>query len=185
LDRTWKLLGSRILGRFPIFTVRADRSVSPSTGYEKEWTILEASDWVNVIPVTPEGRILLIRQFRPGTRELTIEIPGGAVDPEDRDTEAAARRELREETGCEADRFELLGTVTPNPATQTNRCHTYLASGARHLAEQSLDPGEEIEVFEADPNDVREMLLDGRITHALVVAAFHWLALRRDGKPER
>lgn len=178
----WKLLDSRVVVRTPIFTVRAERSVSPASGYEKEWTILDADDWVNVIPVTPEGRIVLIRQYRPGHRAYTIEIPGGAVDPGDPDGAAAARRELREETGYKADRFALLGTVEPNPAFQTNRCSSYLATGARRVGPQEPDPGEEIEVFEADEAEVSRMLRDGRIAHALVVAAFFWRALR--GSPE-
>jgi 8-oxo-dGTP pyrophosphatase MutT (NUDIX family) len=183
VDRPWKIVSSERRARFEIFSVRADRSVSPDTGFEKEWTILETPDWVNVIPRTPEGKIVLIRQYRPGTGRHTVEIPGGAVDPEDGDPMEAARRELLEETGYRAVRLVHIGTVEPNPAFQTNRCHTYLAEGAVRIAEQDPDPGEEIEVLEAGEAEVRRMLADGTITHALVVAAFFWHALRGGAAP--
>ncbi|MFH1679443.1 MAG: NUDIX hydrolase [Candidatus Eisenbacteria bacterium] len=179
MRRKWTVVCSEARGRFPIFSVRVDRSVSPDTGYEKEWTILETNDWVNVIPVTPEGRIVLIRQFRAGTGSYTIEIPGGGVDRGDRSAEEAAGRELREETGYLAAGFTRIGTVEPNPAFQTNRCHTYLARDVVPDGAQNLEPGEEIEVFEADENEVRRMLREGEIAHALVVAAFFWYELHR------
>lgn len=178
MDRDWKILGSREAGRFSIFSVRFDRSVSPETGFEKEWTVLESADWVNVVPVTPEGEIVLIRQFRHGTRTYTVEIPGGGVDRADRDAAGAARRELREETGYVAERVVPIGTVEPNPAFQTNRCHTFLAENVVLRGGQSLDPGEEIEVFLAAEDEVERMIREGEIMHALVVAAFYWYKAR-------
>lgn len=179
----WRRLRSEPLGDFKIFTVRRDRIVSPRTGEEHDFYVLDGCDWVNVIPVTPEGNLLLIRQYRHGTEETTVEIPGGGVDPGDAGTIAAARRELLEETGHAADRWTGLGFVHPNPAIQSNRCWTYLAEGCRRVAAPKFDPGEDIEVFEAAPGEVRAMLRDGRISHSLVVAAFsRWEAFPRDGR---
>ncbi len=176
MNGDWKKIGSRKAGDFSIFSIRMDRSVSPRTGFEKEWTVLESCDWVNVIPVTPEGRIVLIRQLRHGTGAMTVEIPGGGVDREDSDGAVAAARELREETGYEAASITRIGIVEPNPAFQNNRCHTYLARDVVLAGTQQLDPGEEIDVFLADEGEVWRMIREGEIAHALVVAAFFWYA---------
>ena len=168
----WRRLRTEPLGDFRIFTIRRDRIVSPRTEEEHDFYVLDGCDWVNVIPVTPEGNLLLIRQYRHGTGEVTVEIPGGGVDPRDDGPLHAARRELLEETGYAADVWKELGFVHPNPAIQSNRCWTFVAEGCRRVAAPKFDPGEDIEVFEAAPDEVRAMLRDGRITHSLVIAAF-------------
>jgi 8-oxo-dGTP pyrophosphatase MutT (NUDIX family) len=168
----WRRLRSEPVGDFRIFTIRRDRIVSPRTGEELDFYVLDGADWVNVIPVTEEGNLVLIRQYRHGTEATTVEIPGGAMDPGDESPLAAARRELLEETGHAAVEWSDLGWVHPNPAIQSNRCWTFLARGSRRVAAPRLDPGEDIEIFEAAPDEVRAMLKDGRITHSLVVAAF-------------
>jgi ADP-ribose pyrophosphatase len=169
---SWRRLRSEPLGDFKIFTIRRDRIVSPRTHEELDFYVLDGADWVNVIPLTEEGNLLLVRQYRHGTEETTIEIPGGGVDPADESPVAAARRELLEETGHAAERWKDLGFVHPNPAIQSNRCWTFVAEGCRRVAPPRLDPGEDIEIFEAAPDEVRAMLKDGKITHSLVVAAF-------------
>ena len=168
----WRRVRSEPLGDFRIFTIRRDRIVSPRTQEELDFYVLDGADWVNVIPVTEEGNVLLVRQYRHGTEETTIEIPGGGIDPRDGSPLAAARRELLEETGYTAEAWRDLGYVHPNPAIQSNRCWTFLAERCRRVAAPQFDPGEDIEVFEAAPDEVRAMLRDGRITHSLVVAAF-------------
>ena len=168
----WRRVRSEPLGDFRIFTIRRDRIVSPRTQEELDFYVLDGADWVNVIPLTEDGNVLLVRQYRHGTEETTIEIPGGGVDPRDDSPLAAARRELLEETGYAAPEWRDLGFVHPNPAIQSNRCWTFLAQGCRPVAAPQLDAGEDIEVFEAAPDEVRAMLRDGRITHSLVVAAF-------------
>ena len=168
----WRRLHSEPLGDFKIFTIRRDRIVSPRTEEEHDFYVLDGSDWINVIPVTPEGRIVLVEQYRHGIEAFTLEIPGGAIDPRDASPRDAARRELLEETGYTAEAWESLGFVYPNPAIQSNRCHAFVARGCRRAAEPALDPGEDITILEADPAEIREMLRDGRISHSLVVAAF-------------
>ena len=176
----WRRLRSEALGDFKIFSIRRDRIVSPRTQEELDFYVLDGSDWVNVIPVTAEGNLLLVRQYRHGTEQTTVEIPGGAMDPRDETPLAAARRELLEETGYAADAWTELGFVHPNPAIQSNRCWTFVAGNCRRVAAPKLDPGEDIEILEAAPDEVRQMLADGRITHSLVVAAFaRWEPFRR------
>lgn len=168
----WRRLGSEPLGDFKIFRIRRDRLVSPRTEEELDFYVLDGSDWINVIPVTDEGNLVLVRQYRHGTEETTLEIPGGGIDSRDANPLAAARRELLEETGYAADSWTDLGFVHPNPAIQSNRCWTFVARGCRRVGAPQLDPGEDIEIVEAAADEVRAMLRDGRITHSLVIAAF-------------
>lgn len=181
----WKKLNSRQLADYRIFTVRQDKSVSPRTGREHDFFVLDATDWINVIPVTPEGKVVLIHQFRHGTGQVTLEIPGGMVDDEDGDPAAAARRELLEETGYAAGDIIHIGSVDPNPAFLNNQCHTYLALDARRVQPPQFDGAEDIAVEEYDLAEVADLIGNGRITHALVVAAFYHLDRYRDKLPGR
>jgi 8-oxo-dGTP pyrophosphatase MutT (NUDIX family) len=173
----WKLVASSSTLETRIFTLKQHVSRSPTTEREATFQVLDAPDWVNVIALTPDGNVLLIRQFRHGTGEVTVEIPGGTVDPGESPL-GAARRELQEETGFEAGRWEPLGVVEPNPAFLTNRTHTFLAHDARRTGPQRPDDNEEIEVEMFPLERVPELLRDGTIRHALVMCAFAHLALR-------
>jgi ADP-ribose pyrophosphatase len=139
-----------------------------------------APDWVNVVAVTARGEIVLVRQFRHGTGRTTLEIPGGAVDPEDRSPLAAAKRELREETGYAARRWTKIGIVDPNPAFQTNACTTFLAGDAFPAGDADPDEGEDLEVVLVSPRRLGALVRRGTIRHALVIAALHWWRIRRE-----
>ncbi|GAB4366569.1 MAG: hypothetical protein Kow00128_10190 [Deltaproteobacteria bacterium] len=172
MQRRWTLLASRKRFSDRLLSVHHDRYRLEGNGRAGDFTVIRTSDWINVIPVTPEGNLVFIRQFRHGIREVTLEIPGGAIDRRDPDPRAAAERELREETGFAASRWEPLGFVTPNPALQNNRCHTFLATGARRAGEPCPDPFERIEVVTLRPAEAAAALRDGTVTHGLVLAAF-------------
>src|SRR5512139_2227856 len=144
MQTLWTLLHSTRKFSDRLIAVDHDQYRLEETGRTNDFTVIRTSDWINVIPVTGEGNLVFIRQFRHGIRETTLEIPGGAIDAADRDPRAAAERELREETGFEAAEWESLGFVTPNPALQNNRCHTFLATGAYRAGEPSFDPYERI-----------------------------------------
>jgi 8-oxo-dGTP pyrophosphatase MutT (NUDIX family) len=146
--------------------------MSPRTHEQHDFYILESGDWVNVIPLTSDGRVVLIRQYRHGIQQITLEIPGGIV--ENRDTpEAAARRELMEETGYRESEMIHLGTVHPNPAFLNNRCHTFLAKDVVRAGEQLQDDKEDIEVLLRPIGDIPRLIREGLITHSLVLAAFY------------
>ena len=172
--KKWPRLGSEIVGDYRIFRLRRDRAHSPHDGREFQFYVLEAPDWINVIPLTPEGKVVLIRQYRHGTEEISLEIPGGMVDEEDGSPAATARRELLEETGYAAEEVIPIGRVAPNPAFLDNCCHTFLARNARPIAEPQFDGAEYIELELVDLDEIPALITGGRITHALVVAAFYY-----------
>jgi len=170
--KPWEVLSSEWDRTYRVFHLRTDRARSPRTGKDHRFYVLESTDWVNVIPLTPAGEVVLIRQYRHGTRENTLEIPGGLVEPGDA-PEDAARRELAEETGYRSRGMTCLGYVHPNPAILNNRCHTFLARDVFPDGGQAQDDKEDIEVLIRPLSDVPRLIRENRITHALVLAAFY------------
>lgn len=181
--KNWQKLESEIKGHFRIFTIRQDQSRSPRTGNTHNFFILEAKDWVNIIPITSEGKVVMIHQYRHGIEAVTLEIPGGEADPEDSSPAAAAERELLEETGYAVEVVIPIGKVTPNPAFLDNHCHTFLALGAKKVTTPQFDGSEDIAVQEIDLADIPSLVQNGRITHALVIAAFYHLDHYRQQNP--
>jgi 8-oxo-dGTP pyrophosphatase MutT (NUDIX family) len=150
------------------------RRRSPHTEREHDFTRLLCPDWVNVIAFTaPEkgGELLLVEQFRHGIDASTLEIIGGVCDAGE-DPAHTARRELMEETGHAAGSWQSLGSCTPNPAVQNNRCHFFLALDCTAVAGLDLDPSEELRVWAASWAEAEALLRDGVMDHALVMAAF-------------
>ncbi len=150
-------------------------SSSPRTNLEHEFYVLECTDWVNIVPLTEGGEVVMVRQYRHGTRGFTLEIPGGMVDPTDANPAEAAAREMLEETGYRAGKVEHLGSIAPNPAIQANRCHSYLATGLTHVGEPNMDGTEDIEVVSMPLSEVPGSIARGEISHALVVVAFTFM----------
>ena len=146
------------------------RRRSPHTDLPHAFYRLQGPDWVNVVAFTTGGELLVVEQFRHGIDEATLEIPGGSCDPGEAPLESA-RRELREETGFEAAEWISLGHCTPNPATLTNRCHTFLALGCRPAGALELDSAEELRVWACAWAEWEGLLKEGRIHHALVLTA--------------
>lgn len=171
----WLRVATVLKGDYEIFRVRRDVRRSPRTGQEHPFHLIEAPDWVNIVPVTREGRLVMVEQYRHGTDRITLEIPGGVMDASDDSPHAAARREMIEETGFDSDQIEYLGVVAPNPAVQTNQCYSFLARNVREVELQTLDHAEDIIVRLIDRDDVPGLIEDGLISHALVVAAFYLL----------
>src|SRR5258708_3785385 len=132
--RKWRRVGEEPVGSFRILDV-VKVALEDAAGKPRgDAFTVRCNDWCNVIAVTPGGEVVLVWQYRFGTESLSLEIPGGVIDAGE-DPEHAARRELREETGYEADGFELLLIIEPNPAIQSNRCYTFVAHGARRTAQ--------------------------------------------------
>jgi len=149
---------------------RFDLLTNPRTGKNLRRVVLETPDWVNIVALTPERRLLVVRQYRFGSASVTTEIPGGMVDPGE-SSEQGARRELREEAGYTSDRWTYLGAVEPNPAIHDNLCHHWLAEDVRKTHDLDLDPGEDIVVGTLSFDEVRAGVADGSIRHSLVLTA--------------
>jgi 8-oxo-dGTP pyrophosphatase MutT (NUDIX family) len=180
----WPLQSREKLADFRVFRVRRDLSRNPRTGEDREFVVLEGCDWVNVVALTREGELVLVRQWRHGTGGETLEIPGGSVDPGDPSPLAAAKRELREESGYASDDWTGLGWVHPNPAIQENRCHSFLARGCVKEGEPQPDGGEDLSVELLDASAADELVRSGAITHALTLVAFHlWRLSGRGAEP--
>ncbi len=173
----WPVVSREALGSFKVFSVRREILRSPRTGLPHPFYVLDCPDWVNVIALTDRNEVVLVRQFRAGTRTVTLEIPGGGVETHDGSALVAGRRELREETGHVARSWKRLGVVEPNPAILSNRCTTYLAKGCRPVGELIPDEGEDLAVELVPLARIPGLIRRGAITHSLVIAAFHFLSL--------
>ncbi len=165
----------------PIFTLLRQPTPIPWLGREQDFYVLRAPDWINVLPITAEGQLVCVRQYRVGTAEFSLEIPGGMVDPEDPDPRAAAARELLEETGYSSETWQRLGSCDPNPAIQTNAHHAFLALDCRRVAAPRPDSSEQLEVQLIPIAAVEAHVLRGEISHALVLAALYWYGLWQQG----
>jgi len=174
---SWRRQSSEIIADCRVFQVRRDVSVSPHRGSEHDFFVLESADWINIIPLTADDEVVMIEQYRHGSEEVTLEIPGGMVDAGE-SPNAAAAREMFEETGYAATSDVIaLGKVRPNPAIHNNWIHTFLARDVDLRQKPVIESTEHTVVRLIPLADVPALIVDGTINHALVVVGFHWLSL--------
>ena len=175
--KPWKKVGSKPLGDYRIFTVRADLAISPRTGAQHEVFVIDCVNWVNVIAVTPENDLVMVEQYRHGSNSIELEIPGGMMDPCDTSPILTGLRELREETGYENQSGEakIIGEILPNPAIMSNTCYTVMVENCICKHDTMFDTGEDLVTRLVPIAEIPELMAQGKIRHSLVaVALFHF-----------
>lgn len=168
-DRKWEILGSEYLFRRPWLTVRKDCVKLPSGQVNDEFYVLEYPDWVNVIAITKDGEMVMVRQYRHALGVTEYELCAGVMEEGETPLQAA-RRELMEETGFGGGEWTEYMTICANPSNHTNLAHTFLAIGVEPMSEQHLDDTEELTCHLLSQQDVFDMLQRGEILQALMAA---------------
>jgi ADP-ribose pyrophosphatase len=175
--KPWQKVSSQAVGDFRVFTLRSDRVVSPRTQATHDVYVLECPNWVNVIALTPDRHLVMIEQYRHGSKTVELEIPGGMMDAKDASPTAAGLRELREETGYAGERPRLIGQIFPNPAIMNNTCFTVMVENCRCLHPVQFDHGEDLITRLVPIPDLPQLVAAGRIKHSLVVVALYFYEL--------
>lgn len=170
LESIWRYQRTQEGEDLTLFQARFDWYVNRRNEQRIRATVLDAPDWVNVVALTPEGEVVIVKQYRFGTRSVTSEIPAGIIE-EDETSQAAARRELREETGYTSHSWTALGYVEPNPAFFNNKCYMWLARDAHPSHPPQLDVGENIHTVTLDRASLAKEIQEGRLRHSLAIAA--------------
>ena len=179
IPKKWELIEERLHAKCRIFEVRSQHFKHPKDGREGDFYVLKTSDWVNVLALTAEKEIVMVRQFRYGSRELSLETPGGVIEKGE-DPVVAGLRELREETGFAGGSARLLSECRPNSAILSNRCHFVLAENVKKVAEVDFDPNEEIETVLMPIAEISDRVRSGEISHSLALNAIFNLFLEKD-----
>ena len=179
----WQKVSSKPVGNFRVFNIRSDLAISPRTGKEHDFYVIESVNWVNVVPVTTEDKVVMIEQYRHGSNTVELEVPGGMMDPEDTSPLEAGLRELREETGYEGTQAEVIGQIYANPAIMNNTCYTVLVRDCELKHSLQLDHCEDLAVTLVDPSEIPGLVKQGRIGHSLVVVALYHFEMWRRSLP--
>jgi len=179
--RPWEIIRSKINGDFRIFKIRTDTKVSPRTGKEHDFYVLDSVNWVNVIAVTPDRQLVMVEQYRHGSNTVELEIPGGMMDAGETDPVATAVRELREETGYAGGNARLLGKIHSNPAILSNVTYTVLIENCRLQHGVEFDSGEDLITRLVPVTEIPQLVAGEKIGHSLVVVALYYFDLWQRG----
>jgi 8-oxo-dGTP pyrophosphatase MutT (NUDIX family) len=175
--KKWDIIDRHAALDYGLFKIWKKQARSPRTGDINEVLSIEFPHWVMTAALTPEGEIVMVRQYRHGSEEICLELPGGLVDAEDVSPEEAARRELLEETGYLAEEMIKLGECHPQPAILSNQCYFYLAENVEKVGQSNLDAGEDIDIVLVPSHEAAAMLERGEITNGMVqLALLHFSA---------
>lgn len=165
----WKILSSEYLFKETWFTIRKDICETPEGKIISPYYVYEFPAWVSALAITEDNRVVMVRQYRHAIQETILEIPGGCVDNTDLNFQEAIARELLEETGFQFKNYYYLGKISPNPSTNTNWMHMFLATGGKKVKQQQLDHNEEIEVVIMEMEQLKQMIEQNQIVQALHV----------------
>jgi ADP-ribose pyrophosphatase len=179
--KPWQKISSKFIGDFRIFKLRSDFKISPRTGKEHDFFVLDSVNWVNVIAVTPDRQLVMVEQYRHGSNTVELEIPGGMMDAGETDPVATAVRELREETGYAGENARLLGKIHSNPAILSNVTYTVLIENCRLQHGVEFDSGEDLITRLVSVAEIPKLVADEKIGHSLVVVALYHFDLWQRG----
>jgi 8-oxo-dGTP pyrophosphatase MutT (NUDIX family) len=176
--KSWLTKKEELLANLRIFNAKMITRENPLSGVDGKFTVLDSPQWVNIIPITKQNEVILVKQYRHGTDEITLEIPGGLIE-KDEDPRLAGERECLEETGfaSESDAI-LLGKNRPNPAFLNNYCYSYVWFDCELKQKQNLDIHEDIEVVTVPLKEINNYIIDGKIDHSLVLTAFFFYGMK-------
>ena len=178
--RDWPVISREQVGDFRLFSLTKKKVRSPRTGEIREVQALQFPDWVLILALTPQEEVVMVRQYRHGTEQVCLELPGGLVDPGDHSPELSARRELLEETGYQANEITLVGECCPQPAIMTNKCLFYLAQNVVRVQTQNLDAGEDIEILVIPLKEIPAKIREAEIDHGMVLLAFFFFWMKQE-----
>jgi ADP-ribose diphosphatase len=170
MQKSWEVIRSEQGPNLVLFQTRCDWVKNPRNAKSMKAMILESADWVNIVAVTPEKKVVVVKQFRFGVAKTTVEIPAGLIDKGET-PEQAAMRELKEETGYTTAAWQYLGWFESNPAFLNNVCHLWLALDVVKTHSAQLDEGEDISVTELSLEEVRREIQQGNMRNSLTVLA--------------
>jgi ADP-ribose pyrophosphatase len=178
----WQIKSSKNIVKDRWISLRSDQCILPNGKLIEPYYVLEYSNWVNIVPITKNNEIVMIRQYRHGINDTILELPCGSIEPYDKFPLEAAKRELLEETGFGSDDFIRLCKLSPNPANHTNFSFSFIALNTVYLQSQNLDETEQIEVVILPIQEVKTMLENNKIIQSLHASAlfyaFDYLAHR-------
>ncbi len=172
-DLRWKMLSSQYVFRDRWFQARADKCQFPDGRIIEPYYVVEVPNWCNVIIVTKDERVILVRQYRYAADLTTYELPGGIIE-KDEEPVHAAKREMEEETGYTSDEIDFLMQVSPNPALNNNTAYFYLARNAYPITHsKSMDPFEDIDVYSLSKPAIIQLLKENKMQHGVQVGPLY------------
>ena len=168
----WKVLESTPLFSSGLFKLKSDKCELPDGRIMPRYYVMDFPDWVNILPITADGEVILIKQYRHASQKMHLEIPGGSLDPKLNESNLeGAKREMLEETGYDSARVELVASQYPNPALQSNQMHTYIAYDCVKTQLQKFDEFEDLSLYFCSMEELEAHLLQGDIDHSLMVSS--------------
>ena len=176
LPSKWTIVQDEVYANCRIFEVHKRKMVRDSDQKEGDFYVIDSNDWVNVLALTSNQEIILVRQFRYGTQNYSLEPPGGVIEKGE-DPIFAGKRELLEETGFSGTNPKLIGSVFPNSAIMSNRCHFVMLSDVEKHSDVSVDPHEELETILVPISELGNLVKSGEISHSIALNAILHLQL--------
>lgn len=177
----WEILTRERVLHSNVFDIFVEKAVCPRNGKVGNFHIIDCPrSWVNIAAVTKRDELIMVRQYRHGSKKFELETPGGCIE-KDEDPLTAGIRELREETGYIGENARIIGKVSPNPALQGNYCYAMLVENVEKIADTDFDDGEDIFTTRIPYRKIKELVLSGGIDHGLVLNTLMFYEFIRNG----